>query len=52
MANKLETKLNNILDVKNTKIIPENIKAGITILGVTGTYTGEASTETTEETTE
>lgn len=26
---------------KDEKIIPENIKAGVTIFGVTGTYTGE-----------
>lgn len=31
----------------DSNIIPENIKSGITILGITGTYTGE-STETTE----
>lgn len=36
----LETNLNIILDEKMTKIIPENIKAGVTILGITGTYTG------------
>lgn len=36
----------------DSNITPENIKAGVTILGVTGTYTGETTTETTEETTE
>lgn len=50
------TELNNnieaILIEKQTKLLPENIKAGITILGITGTYTGETSTKTTEETTE
>lgn len=37
----LEQDLQTILNEKTTKIIPENIKAGVTILGVTGTYTGE-----------
>ena len=40
----LENKLKEIINEKNTKILPENIKAGVTILGVTGTYTGEIST--------
>lgn len=34
----------------DNNISPENIKKGVTILGVTGTYTGE-TTETTEDTT-
>ena len=34
----------------DSNITPENIKKGVTILGVTGTYTGE-TTETTENTT-
>lgn len=51
MSTTLEQKLNLILNEKATKILPENIKAGITILGVTGTYTGETS-ETTDITTE
>lgn len=33
-------KLQQILNEKNTKITPENIKAGVTIFGVTGTYEG------------
>lgn len=37
----LETNLRTILEEKNIKIIPENIKSGVTILGVTGTYTGD-----------
>lgn len=36
----LKTKLQNILNEKGTKLIPENIKYDITILGVTGTYDG------------
>ena len=49
--------IEKILIEKETKLLPENIKAGVTILGVTGTYTGEttdtgntdtSSTETTE----
>ena len=34
-------KVNEIKTEKDTKIIPENIKAGVTIFGVTGTYTGQ-----------
>lgn len=37
----LEQNLQTILNEKTTKIIPENIKSGVTIFGVTGTYTGE-----------
>lgn len=43
--------LNLINDEKNTKLIPQNIRAGITILGVSGTYTGEATTTDTTEST-
>lgn len=48
----LDTLVSNLTIINSevqTKIIPENIKAGVTILGVTGTYTGEeeqASEET------
>lgn len=45
MSTTLEQNLNLILNEKETKIIPENIKAGVTILGVTGTYTGETVIE-------
>ena len=48
----LKENLKKIYKETQQKIIPENIKKGITILGVTGTYKGENSTETTEETTE
>lgn len=37
----LENKLRRILREKNEKIIPGNIKAGITIFGVEGTYENE-----------
>ena len=33
-----------ILAEKTTKVIPTNIKSGVTIFDVTGTYTGEAKT--------
>ena len=46
----LQDNLKEIYTETQEKLIPENIKAGITILNVTGTYTGE-STETTENTT-
>lgn len=42
----LENKLRRILKEKNEKIIPENIKSGVTILGVKGDYsTGEYNTK-------
>lgn len=41
MATKLEQNLQLIFNEKQEKIIPENIKAGITIFNITGTYTGE-----------
>ncbi len=37
----LESLLENILKEKNEKLLPENIKNGISILGITGVYTGE-----------
>ena len=40
MATGLETKLNQILNEKITKIIPENIKKDIQIFDITGTYEG------------
>lgn len=36
----LKTKAQSILTEKNTKIIPSNIKSGVTIFDVTGTYEG------------
>lgn len=41
----LNTKIKSILTEKNTKILPENIKKDVNILGVTGTYEGGASSE-------
>ena len=37
MENELQTTLNNILNDKNTNLVPENLKAGITCLGIEGT---------------
>lgn len=37
MANELQTKLDAILQDKNTNLLPENLKAGVTCLGVNGT---------------
>ena len=37
----LNTKINNILTEKTLKVRPENIKAGVNILGILGTYEGE-----------
>lgn len=57
MATELEAKLDVILNEKTTKIIPENIKKGVTILGVDGIledglteHTFEASEITLENT--
>lgn len=49
MSSELRTQLNNIVEEKNTKIIPENIKLGIQIFDVIGTYDGEAPAITQEE---
>ena len=40
MSTELETNLRYILNEKTNKIIPENIKKDVEILGVTGTYEG------------
>lgn len=43
MNSDLDELITNLQDIYNevmTKIIPENIKAGVTIFGVTGTYDG------------
>jgi hypothetical protein len=37
MSNELQTKLDAILEDKQTNLLPENLKKGITLLGVTGT---------------
>lgn len=37
MTNELQTTLDNILEDKNTNLKPENLKQGVTIMGVTGT---------------
>ena len=59
MATELEDNLRLILNEKTNKIIPENIKSGVNILGVTGNYTslgklptitiGEITTDTPNE---
>lgn len=41
----LVEKIDSILTEKNTKILPENIKSGINILGINGNYTGNLSDE-------
>ena len=40
MSTELETKLSQILEEKQNKIIPENIKKGVQIFDVIGTYEG------------
>ena len=39
----LEQCLSHILQEKNEKLLPENIRKGVTIFGVTGTYEGNTS---------
>ena len=41
MANELQTKLDAILLDKNTNLKPENLKSGVTLLGVNGTLVQE-----------
>ena len=52
MSTQLEDNLRDILSEKTTKIIPENIKDGVEIFDVTGTYkpTPNIYTQTTEPT--
>lgn len=38
----LREKLNNIVEEKQTKIIPENLKVGVTAFGVRGAFTSDA----------
>lgn len=40
MANELINQLNDILSDKNTNLLPENLKEGVTCLGITGTFQG------------
>lgn len=47
----LEQNLNAILEEKINKVVPENIKAGVTIFGVEGTYAnGEGGLDTSDAT--
>lgn len=43
MEEQLKAGLEAILEEKNTKLLPENIKAGVTVLGVTGELTESPS---------
>ena len=43
MSTQLELNIDAILNQKNDYIVPENIRAGVTVLGVTGTYGGGGS---------
>ena len=46
----LKTNLQEILQEKQEKIIPENIKKNVTIFDVTGTYEGSGGTDTSDAT--
>lgn len=48
MSSGLETNLRTIYNEKKTKILPTNIKSGVTIFGVLGTYSAQMKTYTTE----
>jgi hypothetical protein len=50
MANELQTKLNAILEDKNTNLLPENLKVGVNCLGVNGTYEGSSGIDTSDAT--
>lgn len=43
----LETLLNDILEDKNTNLTPENLKKGITVLGIDGNYIGTDTSDAT-----
>ena len=43
----LETLLNDILEDKNTNLTPENLKRGVTVLGVDGNYIGTDTSDAT-----
>ena len=43
----LETLLNDILEDKNTNLTPENLKKGVTVLGVDGNYIGTDTSDAT-----
>lgn len=43
MANELQTKLDAILNDKNTNLLPEHLKAGVTCLGVEGNFEGSTT---------
>ena len=42
MASQLKTNLEAILSEKEQKIIPDNIRVGVTAFGVGGTFTSDA----------
>lgn len=42
MASQLKTNLEAILSEKEQKIIPDNIRVGVTAFGVRGTFTADA----------
>lgn len=44
----LREKLNNIVEEKNTKIIPENLKSGVEAFGIQGTFTSDATAAPTD----
>ena len=46
----LQQNLQDILKEKEEKILPENIKNGVTIFGVEGTLTGEGGVDTSDAT--
>lgn len=47
MANQLVYELQDIKEDVKTNLKPENLKKGVTCLGVTGTYEGETEETTT-----
>lgn len=51
MSNELQTNLNNILADKNANLLPENLRKGITLLGVEGTLESGVDTSDADATT-
>lgn len=50
MSNQLQDNLNLILEEKNTKLLPENLKSGVTVLGITGTLEQSGGIDTSDAT--
>lgn len=50
MSNQLQTTLDKILQEKNENLLPENLRRGISLLGVDGTLPGDIGDDTSDAT--